>query len=165
MTEAREPVTAIVEAGVPAVNPDAVPGGGPGRFRLAQLVLQVALIFLSSTRLAGEASEYAFCFYGALLGPGVVRAGGFHLLAQKGIHVLLFFWLGISLYHSLRIGRLQRFAWAAMICLLAALSSEGIQLFVPGRHASVADIVLNAASGVLATAVFCRLHSCALLES
>jgi VanZ family protein len=165
MAEAHEPVTAIVEAGVPAVNPDAVQGGGTVRFRLAQLVLQVALIFLSSTRLAREASEYAFRFYGAMLGLRLSSTGISHILAQKGIHFLLFFWLGISLYYSLRIGRLQRFAWAAMICLLAALSSEGIQLFMPGRHASVADIVLNAASGVLATAVFCRLYPCALPES
>jgi VanZ family protein len=73
--------------------------------------------------------------------------------------------LGISLYYSLRIGRPQRFAWAAMICLLAALSAEGLQLFMPGRHLSLADIVLNAASGVLATAVFYRLHPYALPES
>ena len=147
------------------MNRDAVQGGGTGRFRLAQLVLQVALIFLSSTRLAREASEHALRFYAALLGPGLLTTGGGRLLAQKGVHFLLFFWLGISLYYSLGIGRLQRFAWAAMICLLAALSSEGIQLFMPGRHASVADVVLNAASGVLATAVFCRLHPGALLDS
>jgi len=165
MAEAREPVTAIVEAGVPAVNRDAVPGGGTVRFRLAQLVLQVALIGLSSTRLAAEAAEYAFRFYAVLLGPGLLTTGGGRLLAQKGVHFLLFFWLGISLYYSLGNGRLQRVAWAAMICLLAALSSEGIQLFMPGRHASVGDVVLNAASGVLATVVFWRLYPGALPDS
>ena len=165
MAEAREPLTTIVEAGVPAVNRDAVQGGGTVRFRLAGIAVQLAVIFLSSTRLAGEASEYAFRYYGALLGLRLSSGGISHLLVQKGVHFLLFFWLGISLYYSLRIGRLQRFAWAAMICLLAAFSSEGLQLFVPGRHASVGDIVLNAASGVLATAVFCRLYPYALPES
>jgi VanZ family protein len=165
MAEAREPVTAIVEAGVPAVNWDAVQGTRTDRIRLAGIAVQLAVIFLSSTRFAGEASEYAFRYYAALLGHGFSRTGLFHLLAQKGVHFLLFFWLGISLYYSLWIGRVQRLAWAAMICLLAALSSEGIQLFMPGRHPSVADIVLNAASGVLATAVFCRLYPYALPES
>ena len=125
MEELRGPLTAIVEGEIRAANRDAAPGGGTGRFRLAQLVLQVALILLSSTRLAREASEHAFRFYGALLGLRLSSRGIFHILAPKGIHFLLFFWLGISLYYSLRIGRLQRFAWAAMICLLAALSSEG----------------------------------------
>jgi VanZ family protein len=165
MAQAREPLTAIVEAGVPAVNRDAVQGTRTDRIRLAGIAVQLAVIFLSSTRFAGEASEYAFRYYAALLGHGFSRTGLFHLLVQKGVHVLLFFWLGISLYYSLRIGWLQRFAWAAVICLLAALSSEGIQLFVPGRHASVGDVVLNAASGVLATAIFWRLYPGAPLDS
>lgn len=147
------------------MNPGGVQGARTDRVRLAGIAVQLALIFLSSTRLARDASEYAFRYYAAMLGHGFTRTGLFHVLVQKGIHFLLFFWLGISLYYSLRIERQQRFAWAAMICLLAALSSEGLQLFVPGRHASVADVVLNAASGVLATAVFCRLYPYALPES
>jgi len=147
------------------MNPGEIRGTRTDRIRLAGIAVQLAAIFLSSTRLAGEASDYAFRYYAALLGHGFSRTGLFHLLAQKGVHFLLFFWLGISLYYSLRIGRLQRFAWAAMICLLAALSSEGIQLFMPGRHPSVGDVVLNAASGVLATAVFYRLYPYALPES
>jgi glycopeptide antibiotics resistance protein len=165
MAEVRGRLTAIVEGGIGAANPDAVQGGRAERLRLGGLVLQLGLIFLSSTRLAGEAAEYAFRFYGVLLGLRLSSGGLSNILAHKGVHFLLFFWLGISLYYSLGNGRLQRLAWAAVICLLIALGSEGMQLFVPGRHASVGDVVLNAASGVLATVVFWRLHPGALLDS
>lgn len=131
--------------------------------RLAAIAVQVALILFSSTRAASQACEYAYRYYRTLLGLGPTASGIGHILAQKGIHFLLFFSLATWLYYGLQLGRIQRLAWTAAICLLTAFSSEGLQFFMPGRNASLADVILNAASGVLATALLWRM-GCSLDE-
>jgi hypothetical protein len=126
-----------------------------GPFRLFGMCLQLALILFSSTRQAADACEVAFQYYGRLLSIGL-SGGVTHLIAGKGVHFILFFALGSWVYHSVNASRLQRLGWAAVVCLLAAIAAEGMQLFVPGRHASLADVLLNVASGVLATALAWR---------
>lgn len=133
-------------------------GSGPGLMsvpRLFWLLTQLVLICFSSTSAAGEASEYAFRFCRLLLGLGPTEYG-LHTLAEKGVHFVLFFALGTGLYHSLKVARLRKVCWAMGICFLAGIGSEGIQLLSPGRHASVADVPLNGASGTLAAMLSSR---------
>ena len=122
--------------------------------RLFWILTLVGLILFSSTPAAAEASEYAFDFYRTIfaLGP----SAGLHGFSQKGIHFLLFFALGTALSYGLNVTGLRKLLEAAGICILVGIGSEGIQLLFPGRHASVGDVLLNGASGILATVLATR---------
>ena len=119
------------------------------------VLIQVVLICFSSTSTAWEASEYAFHFYRLLLGLGVTDSGLYGIV-PKGIHFVLFFALGNGLYNSLNVARPGKVWWVIGICFLTGIGSEGIQLMFPGRHASVADVLLNGGSGTLAAALTSR---------
>jgi hypothetical protein len=70
-----------------------IPFVSPGR--LVGIIVFVALIMFSSTKAAGDASEFAYNFYQS--GLQLPTGGGdsiLHLLADKYIHILLFFSLG-----------------------------------------------------------------------
>lgn len=122
------------------------------RLRLVAVLMNLALVFFSSTGLAGEASEYAFHFYTSLLGRFPAGAGP-HLLAEKAVHFTLFFSLGFWLYECLGGHRAERFWKAAVLCLVVGLLSEMLQSLFPGRHPSLADIMLNGISATLAAAL------------
>ena len=117
--------------------------------RMLWVAAQLGLIAFSSTAFAGISSEYSFHFYRDLMGMGGTLSG-IHMLAQKCVHFVLFFGLGSTLSHSINIARFGRPIVVAAICLCAGIGSEGIQLLIVGRHASVADVVLNGSSGTLA---------------
>jgi VanZ family protein len=121
------------------------------RSRIAWLTLQVVLVFFSSTRIAGQAAEYAFQFYRALAGLG--GGPGSHLLAEKGVHFVLFFSLGVILFYSLDAPVRERAFWVLAACLLVGACSEGLQFLSRGRHPSLADVALNAISGLLGAIV------------
>lgn len=123
--------------------------------RMLWVAAELGLIAFSSTAFAAIASEYAYHFYGDLLGLGGTTTG-IHMLAQKGVHFVLFFALGSTLFHSINIARFGRVVLVAAICLSAGIGSEGLQLLIPGRHASVADVVLNGSSGTLAVLLSLR---------
>ncbi len=122
--------------------------------RLAILLAHLALIFFSSTRIAGQWAEYAFRFYRSLLGR-VATGAEMHLLAQKGVHFLLFFSLGVWTHNTLNGTRAQKLVWAVCCCVLAGALSESVQLFT-GRDAALADVLLNGASGALGAALAWR---------
>ena len=117
--------------------------------RLLGVFAEMGLIAFSSTSLAGDASEYAYEFYRHLLRMGAA-GGGLHTLAEKGVHFVLFFALGTTLFHGLNIARRWKVCLVMGICFLAGIGSEGIQLLFPPRNASVADVLLNGSSGALA---------------
>ena len=124
--------------------------------RLCAILAQVALIFYSSTPAVAEASQYAFSFYLHRIPlPGTLGSGILQILAQKGVHFLLFFSLGTWLTYSLKADRLQKLLWTVGFCFLVGLSSEAFQFFV-GRQAAASDILLNTASGALAAALALR---------
>lgn len=115
-----------------------------------------ALIILSSTKVAGDASEYAFNFYLSSLASIHVFGDALpHLLAAKGIHFLLFFSLGTWLFRSLQLSRVQKLWVTIFICLLIGTVSEVLQRFT-ARDSSFADLVLNLASGTLAAVLASR---------
>ena len=122
--------------------------------RLLWLLAQLALIFFSSSALVGEASEYAYRFYELLL--RLPPTGVTHDLGQKGVHFILFFGFGVSLYYSLNVTRRWKICWIVGICFLVGVGSEGMQLLFAGRHASLTDVLLNGTSGVLAAVIASR---------
>lgn len=113
---------------------------------LAEELVQVAF---SSTPLTVIASEYAFHSYRDILGLRGTLSG-IHMLAQQGVYFVLFFALGSTLFHSINIVRFRRVVLVAAICLSAGMGSEGINRLIPGRHAFVADVVLNGSNAPLA---------------
>jgi VanZ family protein len=122
--------------------------------RLVALVAQVALVALSSTKLAGDAADYAFEYYSSLFGNpwrGSSQSLPFHL-AQKTVHFTLFFSLGYSLSSSLNLAPRKKFWIAAATCLVIGAASEALQLFT-GRDPLIVDVILNAASGAAGAAL------------
>src|SRR5712671_1893844 len=98
------------------------------RDRFAGVIVIVALILFSSTRTAGDASEYAYQFHEELLGLSSSGHGFLlHLLADKSVHFLLFLSLGIWLYHTPNVGRMQTLKITITVCLLVGISSEVLQ--------------------------------------
>ena len=110
---------------------------------------ELGLIAFSSTSIAGEFSEFAYRFYKHLLGFGGADVG-LHTLVQKGVHFVLFFALGTTLFHSLSVISPWKVCLVIGICFLAGIGSEGIQLLFATRHASIADVLLNWSSGTFA---------------
>ena len=102
-----------------------------GAARLATLLYMAWLVWLSSRPGTG----------GTLPFPG----------ADKLVHVLLYFPLGLLLHRSLSSPVL---VWA--IGVLFAISDEWHQSFVPGRTASIADGVADVCGLLLAGWVFHR---------
>jgi VanZ family protein len=119
--------------------------------RLLWVITLLGLISFSSTPAAGDASDYAYSFYSHLLGLGGANVG-LHSLAEKGVHFVLFFALGATLYNSLKVALPWQICLPIGICFLAGSGSEGIQLLFPERHASLYDVLLNGSSGTLALA-------------
>ncbi len=115
--------------------------------RLAWILIHVGLVLFSSTNIAGQASEYAFQFYRDW--TGLDGGAGLHLLADKGVHFSLFFTLGLILYYSLIAPTREKVLWVLLACLLVGSASEGLQFYFPGRHPSLADVMLNGVSGLL----------------
>ena len=117
--------------------------------RLWIAIVNVVLIFFSSTKTAGDASENAYAFYTAVFPLAFSERNHLlHLLADKSVHFLLFFSLGVWVYRSLALPPAHNLALTLAACLLVGTASEVMQLFT-GRDASVADVILNAASGAM----------------
>ena len=129
------------------------------RGRLVVSNVLVALIFFSSTKTAGDASEVAYRFYNSLLGlSGGNEHSTLHLLADKSVHVLLFFALGVWVWHTPNLTRIQKLWTAVAVCFLVGTTSEILQAFTL-RDPSVADVLLNLASGMVGAAVALRTHA------
>lgn len=122
--------------------------------RWVGLFLQVAVIFFSSTRSAAQYSINAFQYLRALL--GLWTSPLLQLMADKGLHFALFFSLGMWVSCGLKAPWVRKLIWAVGICLLIGSASEILQIFT-GRDPSLADVLLNAASGTLAAALAIRL--------
>ena len=133
--------------------------GRPQTIRLPAAVraaVELALVAYSSTPSAAGFSEAAFRFYRLWLGFSGESA--VHGLVQKGIHFVLFFALGTTLFNGLNIVPARRVMLVAVISLAAGIGSESLQLLFPMRNASAADVLLNGSSGALAALLCLRLE-------
>lgn len=122
---------------------------------LLAVVAWVGLIFFSSTSAASQWCEQAFHFLSAMifnhLRPDESSYGLIHLLADKGVHVSLFFVLALLLWKMLPAAQWK----IARILLCGALvgsASEFLQRFFPGRDPAVRDVLINIAGTAVGVA-------------
>ncbi|MGI8960438.1 MAG: VanZ family protein [Bryobacteraceae bacterium] len=116
----------------------------------------VGVIFFSSTALASQWCERAFHFLSAMifshLRPDDSSFGLIHLLADKGVHVSLFFVLALLLWKTL-----PNAQWKiARVLLLGAVvgsASEFLQRFFPGRDPALRDVLINVAGTAIGVGV------------
>ena len=77
-----------------------------------------------------------------------------HELIRKGAHITEYFVFSLLLLHGIRAGRKEwRLRWALIALGIAALyasSDEFHQVFVPGRHASLWDVMIDVTGAALA---------------
>jgi VanZ family protein len=112
------------------------------------VVAWVGVIFFSSTSLASQWCEQAFHFLFAMLfnhlRPDDSSYGLIHLLADKGVHVSLFFVFALMLWKTL-----PNAQWKVTRILLVGAAvgsaSEFLQSFFPGRDPALRDVLINVA--------------------
>jgi len=86
-----------------------------------------------------------------------------HALIRKSAHVVEYFILGLLLFRAFRGGSIGSWKWrwsffALIVVILWAASDEFHQSFVPTRTASIVDVVIDTAGGVLAQFVSILWH-------
>lgn len=116
----------------------------------------LGLVFFSSTSLAARLCDQAFCSgYRVFLNRPDPAASSFalaHFVAEKSVHLTLFFVLALLLWNALGASRLK-VTVILTLGLLAGSASELLQRFFPGRDPSIRDVVINLASTALGIAV------------
>jgi VanZ family protein len=120
-----------------------------------------ALIFFSSTSLAGRLSEEAFDALSALLFQSWHSAPGLyhpvHLLADKGVHVSLFAIFAVLLWNALPDSP-HKLGSVILAGAVVGCGSEFLQRYFPGRDPALRDVCINAAAtacgAVIRSAVF-----------
>jgi VanZ family protein len=89
--------------------------------------------------------------------------GLIHAFIRKGGHVIEYFILGLLLFRAFRGDFVVSWTWrwsffAVILVVLCAASDEFHQSFVPTRTASIADVGIDIAGGVLAQFVSVLRH-------
>jgi VanZ family protein len=111
-----------------------------------------ALIFFSSTSLAGRLSEQAFDTLSTLLFQGWHSAPGLyhpvHLLADKGVHVSLFAIFAVLLWNALP-NSPHKLGYVILAGTVVGCCSEFLQQFFPERDPALRDVCINAAATAL----------------
>jgi VanZ family protein len=112
----------------------------------------IALVFFSSTTVAGQWCEHAFRFlYILCLGHRAQAAPAFTLasfVAEKGFHVGLFSILAVLLWNAL--GSVpSKGVNVLALGLVIGSASEFLQGFFPGRDPAIRDVMLNLAGTAL----------------
>jgi VanZ family protein len=116
----------------------------------------VGLIFFSSTSLASQWCEQAFHFLSTMIfsrfGPDDSPYGLLHLLADKGVHVSLFFVLALLLWKTLPNAQ-WKIARILMLGATVGSASEFLQSFFPGRDPALRDVLINIAGTAVGVGV------------
>lgn len=122
------------------------------------VMLWLFFVFFMST--GTFSAENTFSVVGAVLhflfprlGPG--RVAAIHTIFRKAAHVFEYFILGLLLLRALRADPRGGWKWrwsllAVIGVILWALGDEFHQSFVPTRTASMTDVAIDTAGGVLA---------------
>ncbi len=110
------------------------------------MIAWIGVIFFSSTSIASDWCEQLYSYLCGLLysgaQPGDASYDWMHFLADKGLHVTMFFILAVLLWKAIPAG-----SGKVMGILLAGLvigsCSEFLQLFFPGRDPAIRDVFIN----------------------
>lgn len=136
---------------------------GAGKWKLAVLAW-TGLVFFCSTSMAGQWSESAFYFLCSLfLGvkPHHRAYGHLHFIAEKGVHVTLFFVFAILLWNATPTSPRKAAAILAAGLVVGSLA-ELFQFLFPGRDPAVRDVLIDlggTAIGVMLSAVVTKRHA------
>lgn len=124
------------------------------------VVVWIAVIFFSSTSLAGEWSEQGFSYVSALLfsglHPGAPSYDWLHLFADKGFHVMLFLILALLLWQAVPAMR-GKITFILFAGLVVGSCSEFLQRFFPGRDPAIRDVLINLGGTALGVIVSVKL--------
>ena len=121
----------------------------------------IGVIFFSSTSRALLICETAFAYVSLLLlDPETLKTPSFHImhfLADKGLHVTLFFVLAVLLWNAMPNQR-NRLVVIPLMGLAVGSCSEFLQRFFPDRDPAIRDVLINLGGTVLGAAA-CWLFS------
>lgn len=110
------------------------------------VVAWIGVIFFSSTTVAGRSSEEAFGALSRLflthLQPGTSSYDIVHLLADKSVHVGLFFVLAVLLWRALPSAP-GRVIAILIVGAVIGSCSELLQMLFPGRDPAFRDVLIN----------------------
>lgn len=118
-------------------------------------VAWLALIFFSSTSIAGERSERAYEWVAITLLRHPPHHGGedwLHFLAAKSVHLTLFTVFAILLWNALPALR-WKFALIISIGLATGICSELLQRLFPDRDPAVRDVLINLGATILGATI------------
>lgn len=129
-------------------------------FWVITVICWIALIFFSSTSLAGHLSEQAYTALSNLLFGGWTSAPGpespLHLIADKGVHVTLFAVFALFLWQALP-GMPRKLGYVILAGAILGCCSEFLQSFFPDRDPALRDVCINAAGTALGAVISARL--------
>jgi len=124
-------------------------------------ILWMGFIFWMST--GTFSSEHTSPMVGKILSflvPGISSEAAelIHLIIRKAAHVTEYFILGLLIFRAFRGSSTSSWScrwpfFAIIVVVLCALSDEFHQFFVPVREASVLDVGMDTAGGILAQLV------------
>jgi VanZ family protein len=126
--------------------------------RWLPVILWLSFVFFMSTGTFSAENTFSVVrtvldFLFPRLGPH--QAAAIHVIIRKAAHVFEYFILGLLLLRAFRAGSRGTWKWRwsffAIICLILwSLGDEFHQSFVPTRTASMTDVAIDTAGGVLA---------------
>lgn len=118
-------------------------------------IVWLGLIFFSSTTLAGQSSEEAFSFLSSLFMGHWQRGSAsydiIHLLADKSVHVALFFVFAVLLWHALPRSP-RKIVFILILGAVVGSCSELLQMAFPGRDPAIRDVLINTGATALGIA-------------
>lgn len=116
----------------------------------------IGLIFFSSTTVAGESSEEAFSALSQLfvkhLQPGTSSYDIVHLLADKSVHVALFFIFAVLLWRALP-NAPGKIVFIVIAGAVIGSCSELLQIIFPARDPAIRDVLINIGGTALGAGV------------
>lgn len=124
---------------------------------MAASVAWTLLILFSSTSLAADYCEQAFAWlYGSTVAKHFTSTDAYdslHFVAEKSVHLTLFFVLGVLLWQVFSARRGRRLATVVLGGLIVGTASELLQRFFPGRDPAIRDVFINVTGTFLGAAV------------
>jgi VanZ family protein len=127
---------------------------------LAASAAWTALILFSSTSLASEYCEHAFTWIvGSTVGKHFTSAKAYdwlHFLAEKSLHLTLFFVLGVLLWHAFTAPRRRRLVQVVLAGFVFGSASELLQAAFPDRDPAIRDVLINVVGAFLGAVACAR---------
>jgi glycopeptide antibiotics resistance protein len=106
----------------------------------------------------GLFSLFAIIWAGLILYFSIKIAPGAGVIGDKSIHIFAFFVFAVLIYFATRENS-GAIVYAMLFAFAYSIIMEIVQLYIPGRFASLGDIAANAIGVVLAIAVYEKTES------